>query len=51
MNRRLFIALLAGSSAAGGAVRLAAQSKNEVEIMAMKFSFRSKLNSAVSGLG
>jgi len=39
MNRRLFIALLAGSSAIGGAVRLAAQSKNEVEIMAMKFSF------------
>jgi cytochrome c oxidase subunit II len=39
MNRRYFIALLAGGSAAGGAMRLAAQAKNEVEIMAMKFSF------------
>jgi cytochrome c oxidase subunit II len=39
MNRRYFIALLAGGSAAGGAMRLAAQPKNEIEIMAMKFSF------------
>src|SRR5476649_1658079 len=40
MNRRYFIALLAGSSAIGGVVRLAtAAASGEIEIMAMKFSF------------
>ena len=40
MNRRHLLALLIGSSAAGGAVRLAiAAGPNEVEIQAMKFDF------------
>jgi cytochrome c oxidase subunit 2 len=39
MNRRYFVALLAGSSAAGAALRLAAQTPKEIEIMAMKFDF------------
>jgi len=38
MKRRVFAALLIGS-AVGGAVRLAADSPNEVRILAMKFDF------------
>jgi cytochrome c oxidase subunit 2 len=39
MKRRYFIALLIAGSAAGGVARLAAETSNEVELIAEKFDF------------
>lgn len=49
MKRRVFTALLIGS-AAGGVARLAAQSGNEVSVMASKFEFTPETVNAKVGI-